>query len=470
MKFIKKISALMVSFLMAFAMMVPISAADATIAIRNAGAEDTFDYVQIVEPDKTSKLGWKFVDSVKSYFVGDGKIGATEEAAIDSLIKKTYQASLLNEALEAIKNDTTITKVTKQTSPITVTQAGAYAVFGNAKKENVQYSAMLAAISFTYDGNANGLKGTTLTAKKSDHNVTKQHKSIDDDVVEVGQVVTYTVTAVVPYIRDDETNVSYKAKDTITNGEYVKNKNGKVDVTVKIGDFEKVYEGTIEDNSFTVDLTDLVVKDGKTVNTYANQEIKLTYKAKVTGIYVDNTIQITGGHNGETDYGSANDHIDTAQITLTKTGDEGKALKDAEFVVYRLVGNKKQYLKFKFNDKTNVYDALGLATDLDDAKTQTIKTDANGQAIVKGLDSEYTYYFEEVVAPEGYTVLENDVEAKWDGKANIAITGIATASDTTVSSLPETGGMGTTMFTIGGCAIMVIAAALYFVNRKKQEK
>ena len=83
---------------------------------------------------------------------------------------------------------------------------------------------------------------------------------------------------------------------------------------------------------------------------------------------------------------------------------------------------------------------------------------------------EYTYYFEEVVAPEGYTVLENDVEAKWDGKANIAITGIATASDTTVSSLPETGGMGTTMFTIGGCAIMVIAAALYFVNRKKQEK
>lgn len=56
------------------------------------------------------------------------------------------------------------------------------------------------------------------------------------------------------------------------------------------------------------------------------------------------------------------------------------------------------------------------------------------------------------------------------GKANVAITGEASATDTTVSSLPETGGIGTTIFTIGGCAIMVIAAALYFVNRKKQEK
>lgn len=465
MKFIRKISALMVSFLMALAMMIPVSAADATITISNAGDGDTFDYVQIVEPDKTSKLGWKFVDNVKSYFVGDDKIGATEEAAIDALIKKSYSAKALNTALEAIQNDATITKVKKQTSPITVSQAGAYAVFGNAGKTNVQYSPMLAYISFTYDGNANGLKGTTLTAKKSDHNVTKQHKSIDDDVVEVGQVVTYTVTAVVPYIRDDETNVSYKAKDTITGGEYIKNANGKVDVTVEIGNYKKNYEGTIEGNHFTVDLTDLVVKDGKTVNTYANQEIKLTYKAKVTGIAVDNTIQITGGHDGGTDYGSANDHVDTAQITLTKTGDEGKALKDAEFVVYRLVGDKKQYIKFNKN-----YEATGLATNLEEAKTQTIKTDENGQAVVKGLDSEYTYYFEEVVAPEGYTVLENDVKATWDGKANVALKGTASASDTTVSSLPETGGMGTTIFTIGGCAIMVIAAALYFVNRKKQEK
>lgn len=466
MKFIRKLSALMVSFLMALAMMIPVSAADATITISNAGEGDTFDYVQIVEPDKTSKLGWKFVDNVKSYFVGDGKIAATEEEAINLLITKTYSAKTLNTALEAIKSDTTITKVTKQTSPITVTQAGAYAVFGkNESNRNIEYSPMVAYISFTYNGNANGLKGTTLTAKKSDHNIDKKHKSPKDDVVEVGQVVTYTITAKVPYIRDDETNVSYKLIDKIFGGEYVKNANGNVDVNVKIGDFEKVYEGTIEDNSFTVDLTDLVVKDGKTANTYANQTITITYKATVTKISVNNEVTIIGKSDGRTFTDSDKDSLKTAQITLTKTGDQGKALKDAEFVVYRLVGDKKQYIKF--NEK---YEATGLADDLEDAKTQTIKTDEKGQAVVKGLDSEYTYYFEEVVAPEGYTVLENDVKATWDGKANVAITGKASATDTTVSSLPETGGMGTTIFTIGGCAIMVIAAALYFVNRKKQEK
>lgn len=462
MKFIRKLLALMVSFLMALAMMIPVSAAEATITISNAGEGDTFDYVQIVEPDKASKLGWKFVDNVKSYFVGDGKIAATEEEAINLLITKKYSAKTLNTALTAIQNDTKITKVEGQTSPITVTKAGAYAVFGkNEANGNIEYSPMVAYISFTYDGNANGLKGTTLTAKKSDHNIDKKHKSSKDDVVEVGQVVTYTITAKVPYIRDDETNVSYKLIDKISGGEYVKNANGNVDVNVKIGDFEKTYEGTINKDEFTVDLSELVSNS----NTYANQTITITYKATVTMISVDNEVTLIGKSDGRTFTDKDEDNLKTAQITLTKTGDQGKALKDAEFVVYRFVGDKKQYIKF--NEK---YEATDLADDLEDAKTQTIKTDEKGKAIVKGLDSEYTYYFEEVVAPEGYTVLDKDVEASWDGEANVAITGEASATDTTVSSLPETGGMGTTLFTIGGCAIMVIAAALYFVNRKKQEK
>lgn len=43
-------------------------------------------------------------------------------------------------------------------------------------------------------------------------------------------------------------------------------------------------------------------------------------------------------------------------------------------------------------------------------------------------------------------------------------------TDTKVGSLPETGGIGTTIFTVGGCAIMVVAAALFFMNKKKHEK
>ena len=43
-------------------------------------------------------------------------------------------------------------------------------------------------------------------------------------------------------------------------------------------------------------------------------------------------------------------------------------------------------------------------------------------------------------------------------------------TDTKVGALPETGGIGTTIFTVGGCAIMVAAAALFFMNKKKHEK
>ena len=42
--------------------------------------------------------------------------------------------------------------------------------------------------------------------------------------------------------------------------------------------------------------------------------------------------------------------------------------------------------------------------------------------------------------------------------------------NTKLASLPSTGGIGTTIFTIGGCAIMIIAAGLFFATRRKAEK
>ena len=42
--------------------------------------------------------------------------------------------------------------------------------------------------------------------------------------------------------------------------------------------------------------------------------------------------------------------------------------------------------------------------------------------------------------------------------------------NTKLSSLPSTGGIGTTIFTIGGCLIMIVAAGLFFATRKKSAK
>ena len=47
---------------------------------------------------------------------------------------------------------------------------------------------------------------------------------------------------------------------------------------------------------------------------------------------------------------------------------------------------------------------------------------------------------------------------------------VADIPNTKLAALPSTGGIGTTIFTIGGCAIMIVAAGLFFATRRKAEK
>ena len=99
-------------------------------------------------------------------------------------------------------------------------------------------------------------------------------------------------------------------------------------------------------------------------------------------------------------------------------------------------------------------------------------TDSNGEAVVRGLDSTYTdYYFEEVVAPNGYSINDDDSIVRWgENQTADATTGTASMSDTKLSALPATGGIGTTIFTIVGCGIMVAAAGLFFASRRKENR
>ena len=106
-----------------------------------------------------------------------------------------------------------------------------------------------------------------------------------------------------------------------------------------------------------------------------------------------------------------------------------------------------------------------------------MKTDKNGNIVVKGLDdstSEMTYEFKETKAPEGYSINETNADVTWDkdgeGLNAETRTGAAAMTDTKLNTLPSTGGIGTTIFTIGGCAIMIVAAGLFFATRRKTQK
>lgn len=149
-----------------------------------------------------------------------------------------------------------------------------------------------------------------------------------------------------------------------------------------------------------------------------------------------------------------------------------------------------------------------------DGKTYTTVSDENGYLSFTGLDAG-TYTLQETKAPEGYSLNDTkipvEITAEYNDngtlksysiKVNNENTSTYTATydanekgkvteievkpehenewsdvsdtheikNTKLSSLPSTGGIGTTIFTVGGCAIMIIAAGLYFATRRKSAK
>lgn len=94
-----------------------------------------------------------------------------------------------------------------------------------------------------------------------------------------------------------------------------------------------------------------------------------------------------------------------------------------------------------------------------------VTTLANGLAILNGLD-EGTYYIKETQAPNGYVCSDQELEITIPDQAgtdNVVTVNFAN------TQIPHTGGMGTTLYTVGGGLIVAAAAVLFVVSRKKRQ-
>ena len=491
MKKLKKLFAVMLSLIMVLAMGIT-SFADtntATIKLTNFNDAESLKYMQIIEPDQAQPTGWKFSNDVAENAF-KAATGLTDAQTIlwKMIIKQNPDAtkntelnipanttaitnSEIDKALSTIKNNPSAkwTGATDKTS-LTVTSAGVYAF--DAEKTGYTYKVATAYVGFENYETAPTLRDTEVAAKKSQLIVTKSVAD-DDKAVAIGQEVEYTITTYVPYI--DANNAStrtFKITDKISGAAYVLNEAGKVDGTVMMGNASVAgaeIVPTADGKSFEINLDSLVAD---TDNPNAGNLITVTYKAKITEVTATNEAK---GHKSGAEYAGDNVKLYTGSITLTKVDatNAEKKLSGAEFTVSKVNEDNSLGEALKFDLVNGVYRYNPKSTR---TNATTVVTDTNGEVKVEGLDVG-KYHFTETKAPNGYSINEagKDIELRLgegvaEATANFVATGDLTLKDSQLSALPATGGIGTTIFTIVGCGIMIAAAGLFFASRRKENR
>lgn len=390
----------------------------------------------------------------------------------------------------------------------------------SASFTNVAYGYYLA---FPADGSTSANRTTDATlVNVLDTNVTWEIKSeyptVDKTVAGVnggnangggaaiGDELTFTLTSKVPDMTDYAQYV-FKFIDTLSAGLTLQDGSGDVvlpasplksGITVQVGqttlqpqNFSAAAVAESGNTKLTIDLSKYLTDNKSTLT--AGDAITVTYKAKLNDkAVVDGDTANTNeakveystdpqNPQGGTDTSTPDKtHAYTFKFGINKQDEKQTALAGAEFKIWQDKGDSAfgdDDTALKFDDKNNGKYVLNA-----NGSVETITTDDTGKFNVEGLE-EGTYWVEEVKAPEGYNKLAKPVkvviEATYneDGtlKSHSVVYGEssnAVHSDHAVvivnkagTLLPETGGMGTILFTLVGAA-----AIGYGIYRKRTAK
>lgn len=453
--------------------------------VTESNSGETTNYAYTVN----AATGYK--DAIKSA-LGTSFTGTTDEeyAAAVLALKDTegavqkfandFTADALTKNLSATANSGKITEENKISYTFDNLADGYYLVYVTGGKE-IQSSLV------TVDATTN-----TVNLKTEAPSITK---TANKETAEIGQVVTYTVTGVIP----DTTGYSeyvYKIHDELTKGlDFVNDANGTAleagatTVNVKVAFKEAgVTDASTAPTTATIDTANSKKMSldlsawVKANQTNKGKEFTVTYYAKVNKDAV-----VTNNNQASLEYGNNPSDITTTTPSEAKTNTypldikkinkkTSELLAGAKFSLYRTAQDAK--------DKTNAITVSGSNGNyvVDPASSTTefesVENDLGGYNLrVNGLEAK-DYWLVETQAPEGFNKLTDpikvtitkDGDAEWTVKKNDTAEDdkIIDVENSTGSLLPSTGGRGAIAFAVIA-ALLVFGVAVSFIRDKRKE-
>lgn len=299
----------------------------------------------------------------------------------------------------------------------------------------------------------------TISGKVKDSTPTVSKKIENSDIdysnttAAIGSDVTFTLTADKVGSSTEKAKM-YKLTDTMSAGlTYKEVKEVKVGTTVvSAADYKVTQNGQTVD----IEFASSYLSNGDSAF-YKADKVYVTYVATVNTAAL---ISIAGELKPNTNHVDLH-YTNNMDVTSDITGNTVNVY-TFTLNVGKVDGNTKAPLPnatFKLTSKT----------DAEFVKTLTTGTD--GSVTFTGLKAG-TYYVEETVAPEGYNINSKKFEI------TISTQGIVTGDNVKDNklvvtdfplSVPQTGGAGTVMFTVGGIALIACAGVLFFVVMRKKK-
>lgn len=505
MKKVKRVLALLAAFALVLAMAVPAFAEEAKYTITINNSVGTYEAYQIFKGDLAgnvlSNIEWGTgvkAEEVKTAF--DGKTAADVAKTLEN--NETAAKAFATEISKYLG-----TAAGEGTDKITGLSAGYYLIKNKSVNPTEAYTDFILEVVKDVKITPKGQKPTL--DKQIKHNESGQWGDVGDN--QIGDTVEFRTITTVPNTTG-YTKYDYTIYDEMSTG-LTSNVKGASGVTIKINDgvelessYYTVTVDSVDANKFsvTVDIlkaiTDGKIEAGNSLYTY------------YTGVLNEDAKVYDEGNQKNTAYlqYSNNPHDNTSKSETPKVtvydwtfkmnvqkvdgADKEKELKDAKFVLSKngavdlgtisedgTPANTEKLIKLVYDSANSTY-RVATASDTD---TTTYVMTA-GNITIKGLDDAVDYYLYETKAPAGYNRLTEPVKFKITATYNsadscpavltkvgdeAAVTGLKVSVENNAgTTLPSTGGMGTTVFYVVGGGLMAVAVVLLVTKKRMENK